>query len=106
MLRVRPWVGFSLALVVPAIAVGALVATNPKTDEHAHAHGLEDTCGLDAKALSARFEKAREAVRGAKLDTLEMNDLAGAPIVAVRGEINVGLEPGVDPASVAARHRL
>lgn len=93
-----------------ALAYGALSQcmpddASPKQDEHDH-ELPGHVCGLDAKKMLQRFQEAIEE-RGAVHATYDYRQ--GGGVLAVRGQINVGVAPelldgGLEP--LAARHGL
>jgi subtilisin family serine protease len=114
----RPWsrqrTGFGLVAGV-ALAYGALSQLLPgdARPDLASEHGEHDhelpghVCGLDAKKMLQRFQEAIQE-RGAVHTTYDYRD--GGGVLAVRGQLNVGLAPEAlqDGAleALAARHGL
>lgn len=89
----RQRIGFGLVTGV-ALAYGALSQLLPSEppDSHAeHDHELPGhVCGLDAKKMLQRFQEAI-AERGAVHVTYDYRE--GGGVLAVRGQINVGIAP-------------
>jgi subtilisin family serine protease len=80
-------------------------AANDGCDDHTPGH----TCGLEAKAMLQRFQKAIEQ-RGAVHETFHYRDRSDVGVLAVQRQVNVGLRavalaPGAVEA-LAARHGL
>lgn len=85
----------------PDVATVAPAARDAEAD-----HGeLGHTCGLEAKAMLKRFQEAIER-RGAVHATYDYRAGSDVGVLAVRGQVNVGLAAGVDAGALAARHGL
>lgn len=82
----------AVCLSVPVVVLGTVLLVAHEESGRV----LQDDCGLDARAMQARFETARAAVRGR---TLEVAEWRAATVVA--GEVNVGLAPGASARAVA-----